>query len=127
MKFLENFVDTLAGNNVMRAHSISKEFFEFGTNSIWEVYRGVSRASNRVNIDLKQEVSVFVLNKRKLGHLEPTRRTRLLEIYANGVRAMEATKHENILKIISPISESKFFVFYTGIFLHLLPNQFLIL
>ncbi|KAF0988815.1 hypothetical protein HZS_6409 [Henneguya salminicola] len=89
MNILEFLRLSLNSNSVLNAYNLSKKYFTIGTDHVW------------------QEVCVLILPKKNFDTFSTETKEKLIEIYIHGIRNMEIIKKDCVLKIITPICETK--------------------
>ncbi|KAL7727644.1 hypothetical protein ACLKA6_013247 [Drosophila palustris] len=90
----------LPGNNVTREYEVSEQICTAGVGLMWKVYNGHKKST-------KQEVSVFVFEKKCLERWSKDDRETMLETLRRGVQQLTKIRHPHVLTVQHPLEESR--------------------
>ncbi|GBP07968.1 SCY1-like protein 2 [Eumeta japonica] len=90
----------LPGNNVTREYEVLEQTCTAGTGLLWKVYNGFKKST-------KQEVSVFVFEKKCLDRWTKEDREAILESMRRGVQQLTKIRHPHVLTVQHPLEESR--------------------
>uniref|UniRef100_A0A6A7G441 SCY1-like protein 2 n=2 Tax=Hirondellea gigas TaxID=1518452 RepID=A0A6A7G441_9CRUS len=90
----------LPGNPVTREFEATSHIASAGTGLSWKVYSGYKKSS-------RQDVSLFVFEKRSLDRWDRQDREQFLEMLRRGVAQLTRIKHPQILTVQHPLEESR--------------------
>ncbi|XP_067615158.1 SCY1-like protein 2 [Eurosta solidaginis] len=90
----------LPGNNVTREYEVLDQVCTAGVGLMWKVYNGYKKST-------KQEVSVFVFEKKMLERWTKDDRDTMLEILRRGVQQLTKIRHPHVLTVQHPLEESR--------------------
>jgi SCY1-like protein 2 len=89
------------GNPLLKNYNVEKEhFLTGGFNNLWKIYKGSRK-------DRKQEVCVFVLDKKSLDKFSKDEKEEILNVLKKEVSALVKLKHPGVLGIYEQLSEDK--------------------
>ncbi|XP_037942958.1 SCY1-like protein 2 [Teleopsis dalmanni] len=97
---LSGVTNYLPGNNVTREYEILDQVCTAGIGLMWKVYNGYKKST-------KQEVSVFVFEKKSLERLSREDREIVLETLRRGVQQLTKIRHPHVLTVQHPLEESR--------------------
>ncbi|KAH8278433.1 hypothetical protein KR018_003256 [Drosophila ironensis] len=90
----------LPGNNVTREYEVLEQVCTAGVGLMWKVYNGHKKST-------KQEVSVFVFEKKSLERWSKDDRETMLETLRRGVQQLTKIRHPHVLTVQHPLEESR--------------------
>ncbi|XP_017482610.1 PREDICTED: SCY1-like protein 2 [Rhagoletis zephyria] len=90
----------LPGNNVTREYEVLEQVCTAGVGLMWKVYNGYKKST-------KQEVSVFVFEKKMLERWAKDDRETMLETLRRGVQQLTKIRHPHVLTVQHPLEESR--------------------
>ncbi|XP_075145602.1 SCY1-like protein 2 [Haematobia irritans] len=90
----------LPGNNVTREYEVLDQVCTAGIGQLWKVYNGFKKST-------KQEVSVFVFEKKALDRWSKEDREAILETLRRGVQQITKIRHPHVLTVQHPLEESR--------------------
>ncbi|XP_013108026.2 SCY1-like protein 2 [Stomoxys calcitrans] len=90
----------LPGNNVTREYEVLDQVCTAGVGLLWKVYNGYKKST-------KQEVSVFVFEKKALDRWSKEDREAILETLRRGVQQLTKIRHPHVLTVQHPLEESR--------------------
>ncbi|KAH8362929.1 hypothetical protein KR084_003173 [Drosophila pseudotakahashii] len=90
----------LPGNNVTREYEVLDQVCTAGVGLMWKVYNGHKKST-------KQEVSVFVFEKKSLERWSKDDRETMLETLRRGVQQLTKIRHPHVLTVQHPLEESR--------------------
>ncbi|TMW53790.1 hypothetical protein DOY81_001075 [Sarcophaga bullata] len=90
----------LPGNNVTREYEVLEQTCTAGVGLLWKVYNGYKKST-------KQEVSVFVFEKKALDRWSKEDREAILETMRRGVQQLTKIRHPHVLTVQHPLEESR--------------------
>ncbi|XP_017016800.1 SCY1-like protein 2 [Drosophila kikkawai] len=90
----------LPGNNVTREYEVLEQVCTAGVGLMWKVYNGYKKST-------KQEVSVFVFEKKSLERWSKDDRETMLETLRRGVQQLTKIRHPHVLTVQHPLEESR--------------------
>ncbi|XP_017092238.2 SCY1-like protein 2 [Drosophila bipectinata] len=90
----------LPGNNVTREYEVLDQVCTAGVGLMWKVYNGYKKST-------KQEVSVFVFEKKSLERWSKDDRETMLETLRRGVQQLTKIRHPHVLTVQHPLEESR--------------------
>ncbi|KAM7362217.1 SCY1-like protein 2 [Cochliomyia hominivorax] len=90
----------LPGNNVTREYEVLEQTCTAGVGLLWKVYNGYKKST-------KQEVSVFVFEKKTLDRWSKEDREAILESMRRGVQQLTKIRHPHVLTVQHPLEESR--------------------
>uniref|UniRef100_A0A034VDI5 SCY1-like protein 2 n=1 Tax=Bactrocera dorsalis TaxID=27457 RepID=A0A034VDI5_BACDO len=90
----------LPGNNVTREYEVLEQVCTAGVGLMWKVYNGYKKST-------KQEVSVFVFEKKMLERWSKDDRETMLETLRRGVQQLTKIRHPHVLTVQHPLEESR--------------------
>ncbi|XP_023175872.1 SCY1-like protein 2 [Drosophila hydei] len=90
----------LPGNNVTREYEVLDQICTAGVGLMWKVYNGHKKST-------KQEVSVFVFEKKVLERWSKDDREIMLETLRRGVQQLTKIRHPHVLTVQHPLEESR--------------------
>lgn len=90
----------LPGNNVTREYEVLDQVCTAGVGLLWKVYNGYKKST-------KQEVSVFVFEKKALDRWSKEDREAILEVMRRGVQQLTKIRHPHVLTVQHPLEESR--------------------
>ncbi|XP_030369819.1 SCY1-like protein 2 [Scaptodrosophila lebanonensis] len=90
----------LPGNNVTREYEVLEFVCTAGIGLMWKVYNGYKKST-------KQEVSVFVFEKKALERWSKDDRETMLETLRRGVQQLTKIRHPHVLTVQHPLEESR--------------------
>ncbi|EDV95008.1 SCY1-like protein 2 [Drosophila grimshawi] len=90
----------LPGNNVTREYEVLDQICTAGVGLMWKVYNGHKKST-------KQEVSVFVFEKKVLERWSKDDRETMLETLRRGVQQLTKIRHPHVLTVQHPLEESR--------------------
>ncbi|XP_034487281.1 SCY1-like protein 2 [Drosophila innubila] len=90
----------LPGNNVTREYEVLEQVCTAGVGLMWKVYNGHKKST-------KQEVSVFVFEKKCLERWSKDDRETMLETLRRGVQQLTKIRHPHVLTVQHPLEESR--------------------
>uniref|UniRef100_A0A0K8UJQ0 SCY1-like protein 2 n=1 Tax=Bactrocera latifrons TaxID=174628 RepID=A0A0K8UJQ0_BACLA len=90
----------LPGNNVTREYEVLEQVCTAGVGLMWKVYNGYKKST-------KQEVSVFVFEKKMLERWSKDDREAMLETLRRGVQQLTKIRHPHVLTVQHPLEESR--------------------
>ncbi|ALC45527.1 CG1951 [Drosophila busckii] len=90
----------LPGNNVTREYEVLEQVCTAGVGLMWKVYSGHKKST-------KQEVSVFVFEKKVLERWSKDDRETMLETLRRGVQQLTKIRHPHVLTVQHPLEESR--------------------
>ncbi|XP_054739148.1 SCY1-like protein 2 [Anastrepha obliqua] len=90
----------LPGNNVTREYEVLEQVCTAGIGLMWKVYNGYKKST-------KQEVSVFVFEKKMLERWSKDDRETMLETLRRGVQQLTKIRHPHVLTVQHPLEESR--------------------
>ncbi|XP_017129108.1 SCY1-like protein 2 [Drosophila elegans] len=90
----------LPGNNVTREYEVLEQVCTAGVGLMWKVYNGHKKST-------KQEVSVFVFEKKALERWSKDDRETMLETLRRGVQQLTKIRHPHVLTVQHPLEESR--------------------
>uniref|UniRef100_A0A1B0B839 Protein kinase domain-containing protein n=1 Tax=Glossina palpalis gambiensis TaxID=67801 RepID=A0A1B0B839_9MUSC len=90
----------LPGNNVTREYEILDQLCTAGVGLLWKVYNGYKKST-------KQEVSVFVFEKKNLERWSREDKEAILETLRRGVQQLTKIRHPHVLTVQNPLEESR--------------------
>ncbi|BFF90573.1 SCY1-like protein 2 [Drosophila madeirensis] len=90
----------LPGNNVTREYEVLEQVCTAGVGLMWKVYNGYKKST-------KQEVSVFVFEKKLLERWSKDDRETMLETLRRGVQQLTKIRHPHVLTVQHPLEESR--------------------
>ncbi|XP_068158038.1 SCY1-like protein 2 [Drosophila tropicalis] len=90
----------LPGNNVTREYEVLELTSTAGVGLMWKVYNGYKKST-------KQEVSVFVFEKKSLERWSRDDRETMLETLRRGVQQLTKIRHPHVLTVQHPLEESR--------------------
>lgn len=90
----------LPGNNVTREYEVLDQVCTAGVGLLWKVYNGYKKST-------KQEVSVFVLEKKALDRWSKEDKEVILETLRRGVQQLTKIRHPHVLTVQHPLEESR--------------------
>ncbi|XP_001358671.2 SCY1-like protein 2 [Drosophila pseudoobscura] len=90
----------LPGNNVTREYEVLEQVCTAGVGLMWKVYNGYKKST-------KQEVSVFVFEKKVLERWSKDDRETMLETLRRGVQQLTKIRHPHVLTVQHPLEESR--------------------
>uniref|UniRef100_A0A1A9X1U8 Protein kinase domain-containing protein n=1 Tax=Glossina brevipalpis TaxID=37001 RepID=A0A1A9X1U8_9MUSC len=90
----------LPGNNVTREYEVSDQVCTAGVGLLWKVYNGCKKST-------KQEVSVFVFEKKNLERWSREDKEAILETLRRGVQQLTKIRHPHVLTVQHPLEESR--------------------
>ncbi len=89
------------GNPLLKNYNVEKEhFLTGGFNNLWKIYKGSRK-------DRKQDVCVFVFEKKALDKYSREEKEEILNILKKEVSALVKLKHPGVLSIFEQLSEDK--------------------
>jgi SCY1-like protein 2 len=89
------------GNPLFKNYNVEKEhFLTGGFNNLWKIYKGSRK-------DRKQDVCVFVLEKKSLDKYSKDEKEEILNVLKKEVSALVKLKHPGVLGIFEQLSEDK--------------------
>lgn len=89
------------GNPLLKNYNIEKEpFLSGGFNNLWKIYKGSRK-------DRKQDVCVFVMEKKSLEKYPKEEREEILNVLKKEAGALVKFKHPSVLGIYEQVSEDK--------------------
>lgn len=89
------------GNPLLKNYNMERDpFLSGGFGNLWKIYKGSRK-------DRKQDVSVFVLDKKVLDKFPREEREEILSVLKKEAAALSKFKHPNILGLVDPLSEDK--------------------
>ncbi|KAL5274330.1 SCYL2 family protein [Megaselia abdita] len=90
----------LPGNPVTREFEATALIGTAGLGLLWKVYSGFKKST-------KQEVSIFVLEKKQLDRFSKDEKDNMLEILKRGVQQLTKIRHPHVLTVQHPLEESR--------------------
>ncbi|XP_070555531.1 SCY1-like protein 2 isoform X2 [Ptychodera flava] len=97
---VQSTVGGLIGNPLSREFDIIRHHASAGPGYIWKICEAVKRST-------KQEVAVFVLEKKLLEKYPRRERDFLLEVFKKGVTQLTRLRHPRLLTVQHPLEESR--------------------
>jgi SCY1-like protein 2 len=89
------------GNPLLKNYNVEKDpFLSGGFNNLWKIYKGSRK-------DRKQDVCVFVLDKKDLEKYNKEEREEVLNVLKKEAGALVKFKHPSVLSIVDPLLEDK--------------------
>lgn len=92
--------NALPGNPLSRDFEVSNQIASAGPGLLWKVYNGVKRTT-------KQEVAIFVFEKRLLERYSKRDRDIITDVLKRGVSQLTRLRHPRILSVLHPLEESR--------------------
>ncbi|XP_032815884.2 SCY1-like protein 2 [Petromyzon marinus] len=93
-------VSVVLGNPVTREFEITRHVASGGPALSWKIYHGFKKST-------KQEVAVFVFEKKQVDRLGRTEREHAVEVLKRGVQQLTRLRHPRLLTVQHPIEESR--------------------
>ncbi|XP_055586493.1 SCY1-like protein 2 [Uranotaenia lowii] len=90
----------LPGNLVTREYDVNTQIASAGRACMWQIYSGYKRST-------KQEVSVFVLEKKQFDRFSKDDREQIFEIVKRGIQQLTKIRHPQVLTVEHPLEESR--------------------
>ncbi|XP_077994616.1 SCY1-like protein 2 [Glandiceps talaboti] len=97
---VQSTVGQLIGNPLSREFDIQSQHGSAGGGYLWKVYDGVKKST-------KQEVAVFVLEKKLLEKYSREDKENILNICRRGVTQLTRLRHPRLLTVQHPLEESR--------------------
>jgi SCY1-like protein 2 len=89
------------GNSLLRNYDVNKEpHLTGGFNNLWKIYKGIRK-------DRKQEVSIFVLEKKALEKYSKDEKEEIINILKKEAAGLVKFKHPGMLGIVEQLLEDK--------------------
>ncbi|ELU10963.1 hypothetical protein CAPTEDRAFT_109432 [Capitella teleta] len=88
------------GNPITNDHEIHAHRASAGPGLMWKVYSGHKKTT-------KQEVSIFIFEKKQLDRYSKYEKEKILESFKRGVSQLTRLRHPKILSILHPLEESR--------------------
>ncbi|XP_014768329.1 SCY1-like protein 2 isoform X1 [Octopus bimaculoides] len=92
--------NALPGNPLSRDFELLSQIASAGPGLLWKVYNGVKRTT-------KQEVAIFVFEKRLLERYSKRDRDIITDVLKRGVSQLTRLRHPRILSVLHPLEESR--------------------
>ncbi|GAB1598827.1 SCY1-like protein 2 [Argonauta hians] len=92
--------NALPGNPLSRDFEVSSQIASAGPGLLWKVYNGVKRTT-------KQEVAIFVFEKKMLDRYSKRDRDIITDVLKRGVSQLTRLRHPRILSVLHPLEESR--------------------
>ncbi|GAB0086523.1 SCY1-like protein 2 [Sergentomyia squamirostris] len=90
----------LPGNPVTREFEVVKHISSAGPGLLWKIYLGYKKTT-------KQEVAIFVLEKRQLERWQKDDRDVMIETLKRGISQLTKIRHPQVLTVQHPLEESR--------------------
>ncbi|XP_035674782.1 SCY1-like protein 2 [Branchiostoma floridae] len=91
---------SVLGNPVTREFEIRNHVASGGPGCLWKIYNGIKKTT-------KQEVSVFVCEKRQFERMNRRDRDAVIEAMKRGVTQLTRLRHPRLLTVQHPLEESR--------------------
>lgn len=92
--------NVLPGNPLSRDFEVLSQIASAGPGLLWKVYNGVKKTT-------KQEVAIFVLEKKLLERYNKPDRDIIMDVLKRGVSQLTRLRHPRILSVLHPLEESR--------------------
>lgn len=92
--------NVLPGNPLSRDFEVLNQIASAGPGLLWKVYNGVKKTT-------KQEVAIFVFEKKLLDRYSKQDKDTIIDVLKRGVSQLTRLRHPRILSVLHPLEESR--------------------
>ncbi|XP_056116404.1 SCY1-like protein 2 [Rhinichthys klamathensis goyatoka] len=99
-KVTADMTSTIMGNPVTREFEVGRHIASGGPGMSWRIYNGTKKST-------KQEVAVFVLDKKIIDRYQKFEKDQIIDSLKKGVQQLTRLRHPRLLTVQHPLEESR--------------------